>query len=1233
MRIKTKTIFTILLLLVFVFGFHKLTKAYDNKITHPQLAGLAVKLYNQKHPDKEITDQELKWIKQGAKEEDEPAIRCLNHFYNPITKKPISLGSNTAIEWSHNSTRQSIPTMGGDFSWEHAKYYYADNKQKMAFQSLGHILHLIEDMAVPAHTRSDSHLKGDPFEEWAAKNGKNITADSIVQCQTLDICMQEMAKFSNNNFLSKDSINENEIKKKNLKAVSKYYDGKFQDYLSGNIDNQNYLVVQADDYLYAVKYSLNPLVHSDYWRILSPKAVSYSARIIELFFKEADEQAVQRKPKTIINRIKYPFVMMANLAIRAKTATENAAAASLNAVSNAVKNTASAVFRKLLSHNQKEVLNELLPKKAQAKENNKTITNGSSIFYNGAFTSQSKDITLKPREETELWAKIKNTGLSDWKTNQVFLNITTAKTDNIRKESPFYHQSWITKLRPAGIAENISIGDIGTIKFKIKSPDTEGIYQFSLKPVYQENTKFHWLGKDKAVWNIIVSDLKEAKRASFMDIPKKFLQSWTTKIKKAASIISPIIKEEEKAKENKKAEEEIKEPTIKKPKPASLPSPHYGFFAPPPITQEENKQEQISKLDEGKNTENEDGNQEQEPTLGCTDETAINYNQDATEDDGSCIYPEPEPEPELEPEPPPESEPTPYPQWSVVINEIAWAGTVSSSDDEWIELYNTTETPINLSGWKLADEESQLNISFENANNRIIESRSYYLIERSNDDTIKDIAADLTAPFNGGLKNEGENLILFDPSDFKVDEVNAKTEWFAGDKDKKISMERINPLADGSGPANWISNDTIHINGIDSKDNPIKGTPKKQNSSAYPEPEPTPEPNNPFIAQSLDFNIRDLKTTIYNNKIYYAWLKAVHAGYSYCYQSAIGYSNLDGTDFKYQIIGDEQNCETNKYDLNFVIYNNKAYLAWFMQTNWGQYSQPLYDLFIQQADLSMIDNKENKNNFKTLQITDNFMQTAGNIDMKIINKTIRVSWSGNKNEYAANLSNNKIAILDIDTDDFENIPEIKILSSTNGKQYNIQSKIYNNKQYYLWACSSINSAYCYPGSFGWGIYNLENENWTDYFDGGNISSSRAIAMIGEAPYIFWNNTNSRETIQYSPIDVFFPSILINEESRISIIDAKQNNNKTYLLYTQIDQEESANGHSYTRQMKLIDVETKNNIFAYRQAKDENGEYINSVLSIHSRILFDLSGNIIIVWAEAKKKGGMEIYIWRERDCG
>src|SRR5689334_9098402 len=38
---------------------------------------------------------------------------------------------------------------------------------------------------------------------------------------------------------------------------------------------------------------------------------------------------------------------------------------------------------------------------------------------------------------------------------------------------------------------------------------------------------------------------------------------------------------------------------------------------------------------------------------------------------------------------------------TIVINELLWMGSSASTADEWIELRNLTDQPIDLSGWKL----------------------------------------------------------------------------------------------------------------------------------------------------------------------------------------------------------------------------------------------------------------------------------------------------------------------------------------------------------------------------------------------------------------------------------------------------------------------------------------------------------------------------------------------------
>ncbi|MGD9028878.1 MAG: lamin tail domain-containing protein, partial [Anaerolineae bacterium] len=166
----------------------------------------------------------------------------------------------------------------------------------------------------------------------------------------------------------------------------------------------------------------------------------------------------------------------------------------------------------------------------------------------------------------------------------------------------------------------------------------------------------------------------------------------------------------------------------------------------------------------------------------------------------------------------------------VVINEVAWMGTAASAFDEWIELYNTSDVTISLEGWQLADDNGPIiSLSGELA------PRGYYLIERTDDSTVRDIPADRSDSFgSGGLHNSGEALILRDEGGQIVDTANGDGgEWSAGDNTTKHTMERVDPTAPDD-DSNWGTNDGIVRNGEDAEGGAINGTPKARNSCTQP---------------------------------------------------------------------------------------------------------------------------------------------------------------------------------------------------------------------------------------------------------------------------------------------------------------------------------------------------------------------------------------------------------------
>jgi len=160
----------------------------------------------------------------------------------------------------------------------------------------------------------------------------------------------------------------------------------------------------------------------------------------------------------------------------------------------------------------------------------------------------------------------------------------------------------------------------------------------------------------------------------------------------------------------------------------------------------------------------------------------------------------------------------------VVINEIAWMGTIADVNDEWIELYNQADYDIDLNDWVLESSDGTPTINLIGN----ISSYSYFLLERTDDETISNIPAD--GIYSGAMNNEGEKFQLKDNKGNIIDQVDCEINWYAGDKDDDRTMERVNPAAPGTDSQNWQTYIGLGSSVLDADNNPIFGTPKAQNS-------------------------------------------------------------------------------------------------------------------------------------------------------------------------------------------------------------------------------------------------------------------------------------------------------------------------------------------------------------------------------------------------------------------
>jgi len=120
----------------------------------------------------------------------------------------------------------------------------------------------------------------------------------------------------------------------------------------------------------------------------------------------------------------------------------------------------------------------------------------------------------------------------------------------------------------------------------------------------------------------------------------------------------------------------------------------------------------------------------------------------------------------------------------ITINEISWMGSEDSASNEWIEIYNSSSSDIILDGWEILAEDGTPKIFLEGT----ILAKNYFLLERTDDETVPDVKADLI--YKGGLNNKGEVLSLINPEGIVVEKIDCSSGWFAGKNKEKKTMER-----------------------------------------------------------------------------------------------------------------------------------------------------------------------------------------------------------------------------------------------------------------------------------------------------------------------------------------------------------------------------------------------------------------------------------------------------------
>ena len=143
----------------------------------------------------------------------------------------------------------------------------------------------------------------------------------------------------------------------------------------------------------------------------------------------------------------------------------------------------------------------------------------------------------------------------------------------------------------------------------------------------------------------------------------------------------------------------------------------------------------------------------------------------------------------------------------VVINEIHYEPENKTAAEEFIELYNASEAPVDLSGWYFSN-----GIIFTFPDGTLLPAGDYLVVAEDPAVLADNLSFEgASGPWEGRLDNGGETLTLRDATGARVDEVDyqAGFPWPLAAQGKGSSMELLHPGSDNNLAGSWRASGLI----------------------------------------------------------------------------------------------------------------------------------------------------------------------------------------------------------------------------------------------------------------------------------------------------------------------------------------------------------------------------------------------------------------------------------------
>ncbi|HPM11622.1 MAG TPA: hypothetical protein PK941_14385 [Paludibacter sp.] len=307
--------------------------------THPWLTLRAIQLYEQYNPPLERW-QKIEIIR-GSIEEDydiegtasgdilgliardaeltdaigdkvDQSGRCMNHFMDAKGNGIWPFAS--ALKWATTDPKNLT-------RYDEAVRLLKDEKNTIGWRYLGHVLHLLQDMSVPAHVRADMHGGGDTYELELRElnivdycnivgncNISNLGEPKAIDTTEPDEYFIQLAADTRNNFYSDNSFTFM------LKSLPPNIVTCDEQYLcNSNVGNGKIYVADKNGWMNSLPkmpsalggekkyYKITDKVAASMFSYLGLQAIQYGAGLIKLFYNETKQTCVPTNANCIYN--------------------------------------------------------------------------------------------------------------------------------------------------------------------------------------------------------------------------------------------------------------------------------------------------------------------------------------------------------------------------------------------------------------------------------------------------------------------------------------------------------------------------------------------------------------------------------------------------------------------------------------------------------------------------------------------------------------------------------------------------------------------------------------------------------------------------------------------------------------------------------------------------------------------------------------------------------------------